>query len=58
MSDINYRCHILNKILKENKIISKSGDIFQILFQNNYKKIFETFEQNLNNNNFILKYAK
>ena len=33
ISDINYRCKILEKILGEKEIIKKSNDILQILFQ-------------------------
>ena len=33
ISDMNYRCKILEKILKEKEIIKKSNDIFQILLK-------------------------
>ena len=71
VSDINYRNFILNKLLKENEMVIKSGNIFQILFRNYLKLnsdnfqinklmnksdiILETFEENLRRPNIILE---
>ena len=71
VSDINYRFHILNKLLQDNEIIIISGDILELIFQNYLKndenydtidKLFgeknillETLEENLKKNNFILE---
>ena len=55
--DINYRCSILQKILKENNMIKKSNDIFLILLKKYWKINNSSLSLNviLNTDNIILK---
>ena len=58
VTDISYRCKILQKLLLENEIIKKSNNIFQILLKN-YLKKDNKFKDNrkniLNGDDNILK---
>ena len=61
ISDINYRCKILEKILEENELIKKSNDIFQFLLKNclrNDDRFRENRNNILNGNDYIIKFIE